>query len=201
MFTPVDDDASRMRSGHSSEPGTPPAKTFKACRHCRRLKMRCEGNGIPPCQRCAASGAECVYDAIESSKKRKRAEEENLREEIRKLQRHVASLNEARLRPITSYLQTVVDTYTANTPEQSGNDLDSREESELSPEQLSAPVSTVHDLAPTPRASSGNTNSGNRPPDYLRNRQEATLIQSTDVVTKFSINEDEVRRLFHMFVP
>lgn len=200
MFNPADDNAPRV---YSPEPETSPAKTFKACRHCRRLKMRCEGNGIPPCQRCTASGAECVYDAIESSKKRKRAEEEILREEIRTLQRHVASLNEARLRPITSYLQTVVDTYTANTPEQSGNDPDSRAESELSPEQLSAPVSTVHDLASTPRASSGNLHyihSGDHSTEHLRNTQEAELAPSTDVVTKFSIKEDEARRLFHMFV-
>ncbi|KAM0753791.1 hypothetical protein T439DRAFT_163522 [Meredithblackwellia eburnea MCA 4105] len=38
----------------------------KACVQCRKLKRTCEG-GEPPCARCKASGAECVYEKPASS--------------------------------------------------------------------------------------------------------------------------------------
>ena len=54
-------------SGRPSMKASAAEKTFKACRACRQLKMRCEGPA--PCTRCTASGAACIFDRIGAKKR------------------------------------------------------------------------------------------------------------------------------------
>jgi hypothetical protein len=39
-------------------------RTFKACRTCRRQKMRCEGKEFAPCRRCRVAKVECIFDVV-----------------------------------------------------------------------------------------------------------------------------------------
>lgn len=52
------------QQSHATE--RPPATTriFKACRNCRRQKMKCLGSSNSPCPRCRNSGVECVFDEV-----------------------------------------------------------------------------------------------------------------------------------------
>ncbi|KAA8651699.1 Zn(II)2Cys6 transcription factor [Aspergillus tanneri] len=42
-----------------------PPRFFKACRRCRKLKMRCDARQRSPCSRCKSGGHECLVDAIQ----------------------------------------------------------------------------------------------------------------------------------------
>lgn len=44
-------------------------RRFKACRTCRKHKLKCERNDDGTCQRCHDNGVQCVYDAVGSRKR------------------------------------------------------------------------------------------------------------------------------------
>lgn len=56
-------------------------RTFKACRTCRQQKARCLFDEKPPCNRCRATGRDCVFEEIGKSKARLRrqAQVDNVR--------------------------------------------------------------------------------------------------------------------------
>jgi hypothetical protein len=54
-------------SGHAM-PSTSANHLYKACRTCRRQKMRCDGGYGTSCQRCIKAGVECVYDRTASKR-------------------------------------------------------------------------------------------------------------------------------------
>lgn len=59
-------------AGNSNDPDVKkpkPTRGSKACQKCRALKMRCIVEHGPPCQRCAASGHECIF--VESNRGKK----------------------------------------------------------------------------------------------------------------------------------
>lgn len=194
------------RTGTLPEPARVPAKTFKACRLCRRLKMRCEGNAKPPCHRCSTSGADCVFDFVEVSRKRKVSDEDDLRDEIRQLKHHVASLAQTQKRAAPENIPAGNNHYAINSFNDNGDGSPLAGENDLSPEQLSAPVNAVNDLAPkfTPEEVPKDTSqiynrwraSGNV--SVMDQRLNLTLTPLDDVVTKELIGEDEARKLFNM---
>ncbi|KAJ6180873.1 MFS multidrug transporter [Penicillium mononematosum] len=47
-----------------------PVRFFKACRWCRRQKMRCDARSQVPCFRCRSSGRDCILDPIEDGRRR-----------------------------------------------------------------------------------------------------------------------------------
>ncbi|KAJ5291608.1 MFS multidrug transporter [Penicillium angulare] len=47
-----------------------PIRFFKACRWCRRQKMRCDARHQVPCFRCRSTGRDCILDPIEDSRRR-----------------------------------------------------------------------------------------------------------------------------------
>ncbi|KAF4990551.1 hypothetical protein FDECE_14330 [Fusarium decemcellulare] len=47
------------------DPQEPPPRRLKACRTCRRQKMRCDGNPNNPCPRCVNAGVQCIFDLAE----------------------------------------------------------------------------------------------------------------------------------------
>ena len=47
-----------------STQGEPRSKRFKACRACRRQKMRCDGEIGKPCKRCRDFDFECLFDLM-----------------------------------------------------------------------------------------------------------------------------------------
>ncbi|KAL8286768.1 hypothetical protein RQP46_004296 [Phenoliferia psychrophenolica] len=59
----------------AADPTAPPppkqrkTRGSKACVECRKVKARCLGSAQPPCQRCVASGAECVFTASRRGKR------------------------------------------------------------------------------------------------------------------------------------
>lgn len=194
------------RTGTLPELARVPAKTFKACRLCRRLKMRCEGNAKPPCTRCSTSRADCVFDSIEVSRKRKVSDEDDLRDEIRQLKRHVASLAQTQKRAAPENIPAENDHYTINSINENGDEPSLTGENDLSPEQLSAPVNAVNDLAPKFTSEEVNKDtsqicnrlraSGNVL--VMNQRTNVSSMHLDDVVTKEWIGEDEARKLFNM---
>ncbi|GLB21488.1 hypothetical protein AtubIFM61612_002036 [Aspergillus tubingensis] len=53
----------RFRSGNV------PTRYFKACRWCRKQKMRCDARNQVPCARCRAVGRDCILDPVESARR------------------------------------------------------------------------------------------------------------------------------------
>jgi hypothetical protein len=49
-----------------------PIRFFKACRWCRRQKMRCDARDQVPCFRCQSAGRNCILDPIDSEPRRSR---------------------------------------------------------------------------------------------------------------------------------
>lgn len=49
-----------------------PIRFFKACRWCRRQKMRCDARDQVPCFRCRSAGRNCILDPIDSEPRRSR---------------------------------------------------------------------------------------------------------------------------------
>ncbi|CAG8068411.1 unnamed protein product [Penicillium nalgiovense] len=47
-----------------------PVRFFKACRWCRRQKMRCDARSQVPCFRCRSSGRDCILDPIDDGRRR-----------------------------------------------------------------------------------------------------------------------------------
>ncbi|KAJ5147249.1 hypothetical protein N7526_000601 [Penicillium atrosanguineum] len=47
-----------------------PVRFFKACRWCRRQKMRCDARNQVPCFRCRSTGRDCILDPIEDNRRR-----------------------------------------------------------------------------------------------------------------------------------
>ncbi|KAJ5727898.1 hypothetical protein N7493_005718 [Penicillium malachiteum] len=47
-----------------------PIRFFKACRWCRRQKMRCDARHQVPCFRCRSTGRDCILDPIEDNRRR-----------------------------------------------------------------------------------------------------------------------------------
>lgn len=43
----------------------PPTRLFKACRRCRKQKMRCDARQQIPCSRCKSAGHDCLVDPIQ----------------------------------------------------------------------------------------------------------------------------------------
>ncbi|CAI7673827.1 unnamed protein product [Penicillium manginii] len=46
-----------------------PVRFFKACRWCRRQKMRCDARNQVPCFRCRSTGRDCILDPIEDTRR------------------------------------------------------------------------------------------------------------------------------------
>ncbi|KAJ5418963.1 MFS multidrug transporter [Penicillium crustosum] len=47
-----------------------PIRFFKACRWCRRQKMRCDARSQVPCFRCRSTGRDCILDPIDDGRRR-----------------------------------------------------------------------------------------------------------------------------------
>ncbi|PYI00321.1 C6 transcription factor [Aspergillus sclerotiicarbonarius CBS 121057] len=54
----------RFRSGNV------PTRYFKACRWCRKQKMRCDARNQVPCARCRAVGRDCILDPVDHARRR-----------------------------------------------------------------------------------------------------------------------------------
>ncbi|KAE8353837.1 hypothetical protein BDV28DRAFT_164652 [Aspergillus coremiiformis] len=50
--------------------GNVPVRLFKACRWCRKQKMRCDARTQVPCFRCRSAGRDCILDPMEDGRRR-----------------------------------------------------------------------------------------------------------------------------------
>ncbi|KAE8152308.1 C6 transcription factor [Aspergillus avenaceus] len=50
--------------------GNAPVRFFKACRGCRKQKMRCDARTQVPCFRCRAAGRDCILDPMDDGRRR-----------------------------------------------------------------------------------------------------------------------------------
>ncbi|KAE8378094.1 C6 transcription factor [Aspergillus bertholletiae] len=50
--------------------GNVPVRFFKACRWCRKQKMRCDARTQVPCFRCRSAGRDCILDPMEDGRRR-----------------------------------------------------------------------------------------------------------------------------------
>ncbi|KAJ5902005.1 hypothetical protein N7495_002533 [Penicillium taxi] len=131
-----------------------PIRHFKACRWCKRQKMRCDARHQVPCFRCRSTGRDCILDPIEDNTRRRS-------ERRRKTIGHYSSVASPREQhsvyhspvaghdatfdtnidslPATSALE---DLRRSQTTDQSGP-----ESQQLSPNDMIAPVSAVHSMS------------------------------------------------------
>ncbi|KAH8816696.1 hypothetical protein F5884DRAFT_230180 [Xylogone sp. PMI_703] len=69
-----------------------PIKRFKACRSCRKQKIKCEGNVGFSCSKCAVGGHECIFDIIETKGPKVDGGENDVEKRIGLLESEVQSL-------------------------------------------------------------------------------------------------------------
>ncbi|KIW44024.1 uncharacterized protein PV06_05067 [Exophiala oligosperma] len=203
--------------GQSQSPGpdnfvgpirTPAKKTFKACRTCRRQKMRCEGKA--PCMRCQTAGTACVFDLVgpkkptldkstEGQQQQKRIQE--LEAEILRLRGQTApetSGSDAPTeQPSGGQVQTPINSQADKDAATRGNASAGKPQNPyaLAPHDLDAPVTAIHAMTPeTPRPSGGQSW------DLEQTTLLPSVTQPRDFVSEGELDESLARDLFNSFI-
>ncbi|KAJ5793805.1 hypothetical protein N7457_000404 [Penicillium paradoxum] len=141
-----------------------PIRFFKACRWCRRQKMRCDAHSQVPCFRCRSAGRDCILDPIDGGRRRNdrrrkittpARNQNNASPLDRRTGYHTPASREQGFSPATvqdggydtpidslpgsTGLNTLQRSYTA--------DQNGPESQQLSPNEMIAPASTVHSMS------------------------------------------------------
>ncbi|KAJ6022559.1 uncharacterized protein N7446_012909 [Penicillium canescens] len=141
-----------------------PIRFFKACRWCRRQKMRCDARSQTPCFRCRSTGRDCILDPIDDGRRRsdrRRKTTTPARSQVNSSpvdQRtgfHTPVSRDQGFSPATvrdGGFETSLDSL----PESTGlnslqrsytNDQNGPEHQQLSPNEMIAPASAVHSMS------------------------------------------------------
>ncbi len=195
-------------------------RRYKACRTCKRQKMRCvmaEGNSVL-CLRCLNAGVQCVFDKAASrtrdsgvERPAKRQKLLALSQELDNLKAQMATISQSRtrlshedIRQLSSAeagTQGVLDTVaTPPSPLQHHNDTEDCPT--FSPENLSVPVTAVHVMMHPPTGGEAERNSvGWTVENQSRwNRADLDKVQRKDIVAQQKLDEVEARNLFDLYM-
>lgn len=197
------DTANNAANPPSSPSGS--ERRYKACRTCRKQKMRC--NGQSPCQRCRASGAACLYDhcaqrrrlPVSKLTRPSFSQLQQLNSLSAKVQKLQTTVNQSQLMPFHSaqlgrHLSPLNASSTAECSPSGSYDWEV-----LSPDELAIPVTTVHVLIhPSPRNDPQRNIQGWTPWNQSKWNREEYL--ATNVIERDLIDETQARRLFGSFM-
>lgn len=196
-------------------------RLYKACRTCRRQKMRCDpGDGIS-CRRCLHTGVDCVFDKTTSRRRlspaqspAKRQKLQALTEEITALKAQVAKLNHSQ-RPVGPEHAEPLLLPQHQRPEQpnpivtvSSSEPSADENHEIdvchtfSPENLSVPVTAVHVMMHPPLHGEPERNHAGWTAENQSKWHHEEHVQTTrkDIIARREIDEPEARHLFDLYM-
>ncbi|KKK25633.1 hypothetical protein ARAM_003674 [Aspergillus rambellii] len=126
----------REQSSYSIKlPETPRARLLKACRWCRKQKMRCDARTQMPCTRCQTTGHECILDSIDSPRRSERTSHASQSALIRSGFEALASGSPALSAPCTTSIS-------ATNNQSGGIELE-----QFSPQDMIAPQSAMHSMS------------------------------------------------------
>ncbi|KAJ5627951.1 hypothetical protein N7490_010179 [Penicillium lividum] len=136
-----------------------PIRFFKACRWCRRQKMRCDARQQVPCFRCRSTGRDCILDPIEDNRRRTDRRRKATPARASPLDQrsgfHTPASREQEYSPIGGQ-DVSFDATIDSLPDSSGLrdlrrsvtvDHNGPESQQLSPNDMIAPVSAVHSMS------------------------------------------------------
>ena len=202
-------------------------RRYKACRMCRRQKMRCDANLNPPCRRCRNSGVDCVFDKtvdrkrIQNGRIQKGAEGEQLKQltaEVVSLRTRFASLteiqhpsspSESEFRSLRSESRSLAQSSGIASRTTRHNNSESYQDAglpchQLSPESLATPVTAVHVMMHPPMRNEPERNfvnwSTENQSKWNRDDRRSSTYVLEDVVSRGLVNEIRARSLFHHFM-
>ncbi|CAI7628162.1 unnamed protein product [Penicillium glandicola] len=139
-----------------------PIRFFKACRWCRRQKMRCDARSQVPCFRCRSTGRDCILDPIDDGRRRndrRRKTTTPARNTASPLDPrtgyHTPTSRDQGFSPATvqdGSFETSIDSLPGSTGLSSlqrsyTSDTNGPESQRLSPNEMIAPASTVHSMS------------------------------------------------------
>ncbi|RAH82364.1 hypothetical protein BO86DRAFT_361209 [Aspergillus japonicus CBS 114.51] len=188
----------RFRSGNA------PPRFFKACRWCRKQKMRCDARSQVPCARCRSAGRDCILDPIVDGRRRSQRNESprpSRRQQIaRSPWNEPTGFNTPSTReqeyspgpavqenPLDSALDSLPDSGDLRSPgasEKHGQDSSQQ----LSPNDMIAPVSVVHSMSVNLLGSSS---------IFMDSSNKADL--RSDVIARGIISEEQARSMYERF--
>ncbi|RAL14667.1 Zn(II)2Cys6 transcription factor [Aspergillus homomorphus CBS 101889] len=187
----------RFRSGNV------PPRFFKACRWCRKQKMRCDARSQVPCARCRSAGRDCILDPIVDGRRRSQRHI-SPRPSRRQIARspwneptgfETPSTREqeyspgpgAQENPLDSSLDSLPEPTELRSPgtsEQHGQDRQ-----QLSPNDMIAPVSVMHSMSVNLLGSSSQI--------FMDSPNKADL--RSDIIARGIISEEQARSMYERF--
>ncbi|KAI1621763.1 hypothetical protein EDD37DRAFT_494991 [Exophiala viscosa] len=189
---------------------------YKACRTCRRQKMRCDGGDETSCQRCIRAGVECVFDKTASKRQSvtadgfaKRQKTQTLANEVAVLKTQVASLRqsqELRDPSASSPLEGNQLRDTSVTHMEALSPPPEQDETHIShsfsPENLGVPVTAVHAMIHPPIHGEPERNAAGWTAENQSkwNRRDNSRHTRRDIIARGLIEEAEARHLFDIYM-
>ncbi|KAL6822581.1 hypothetical protein J3E69DRAFT_381752 [Trichoderma sp. SZMC 28015] len=192
-------------------------KRFKACRVCRKHKLRCErmsANPVNKCRRCHEFGIQCIYDVV-GLRKRGRSYDvlntpsKSISEESRhgtdglgKGESNMFDQDSGLLSPMTASQphHGSVNESTTNLPEATATPS-------LTSNDLQAPVSAMHNMSPYQETTYPETKTALTMQSGLGDRYTprsralfGKLLDQPDIISKGLLGQDEARSLFNVFM-
>ncbi|PYH40093.1 Zn(II)2Cys6 transcription factor [Aspergillus saccharolyticus JOP 1030-1] len=186
----------RFRSGNA------PPRFFKACRWCRKQKMRCDARSQVPCARCRSAGRDCILDPIVDERRRSQrhiSPRPSRRQVARSPWNEPTGFDTPSSReqeyspgpavqndPLNASLDDLPDSTDLRSPgtsEQHGQDSQ-----QLSPNDMIAPVSVVHSMSVNLLGSSS---------IFMDSPNKADL--RSDIIARGIISEEQARSMYERF--
>ncbi|PKY09044.1 putative C6 transcription factor [Aspergillus campestris IBT 28561] len=181
-----------------------PPRFFKACRHCRKQKMRCDARHQLPCSRCRSTGRDCILDTIENEDGTRRSGRQKAAaaahsqtrspwEQQQQQQSHsrTPSSREMDYSPVSGRDAGVETTPMDGVDElqTSQTDQPGPESQQLNPSDMMAPVSVVHSMSVNLLGSSN---------IFMENLSRTDL--DSDVIARGIISEERARVMYERFM-
>ncbi|KAJ5091589.1 hypothetical protein NUU61_006459 [Penicillium alfredii] len=184
-----------------------PVRFFKACRWCRRQKMRCDARNQVPCFRCRSTGRDCILDPIDdgrrrNERRRKTATPSRCQVATSPLDPrsgfHTPASREQEYSPATGQDAAAFDTSIDSMPESTtlGDlqrsqtaDHNGRESQQLSPNDMIAPVSAVHSMSVNLLGSNN---------IFMDNSTKGD--PKSDIIARGIVSEEQARVMYERFM-
>ncbi|KIW32240.1 uncharacterized protein PV07_03800 [Cladophialophora immunda] len=198
-------------------------RRYKACRTCRRQKMRCDGSDGIPCRRCLNARVPCVFDKTVMKRRNspsdeattaKRQNRQSLADEVAMLKDQIAILRRSHscsAQETAEALSIAGDQQSGRVnrgvtafSSQSGPGDDGKSDfgHTFSPENLGCPVSAVHVMMHPPLDGEPERNSSGWTVENQSkwNREDQSKGSRPDIIDRQLVDESEARELFDLYM-
>ncbi|KAL3259863.1 hypothetical protein BDQ94DRAFT_181239 [Aspergillus welwitschiae] len=192
----------RFRSGNV------PTRYFKACRWCRKQKMRCDARNQVPCARCRAVGRDCILDPVESARRQSTRRSSPANRPVRRQQarspwtephgfgspspreQDFSTSTTVQDVPINASLDSLPESTAAADLSSPGTaERHAPEHQQLSPNDMIAPVSVMHSMSVNLLGSSS---------IFMDNSSKAD--PKSDIIARGIISEERARVMYDRFM-